>query len=90
MKTSLVQASPLRTFAARFADTSRLRIMPHPFNYYATGHTLVRMTSGEVSGLEGYRFRIARDRQLVVNVDGIAVAIGGIHKETFIELHQQP
>lgn len=76
----------LKRLAARFTDTSRLRIMRHPFDYYAEGNTLVRMTSGDVCGLEGYRIRIARDRRLVVNVGGVAVAISDIHKETFVEV----
>lgn len=78
----------LRQLAAKFADTSCLRILQHPFSYYAVGNTLVRMTSGDVNGLEGYRIRMKRDRKLVVNVDGLAVAIGNIHQESFEEIKE--
>lgn len=64
----------------------RIRIMPHPFSYYAEGNKLIRLTSGELQGMEGYRIRIARDRCLVTNVGGMSVAIKGIHKETFEEV----
>lgn len=83
---TLSTISPLRKFEARFADTSRLRLLQHPFDYYAEGNTLVRLTSGVAKGLIGYRIRISRDRCLVTNVDGLAVAIGGICKDTFVEI----
>lgn len=81
-----MKMSPMKQLEARFADVSRLRLMQHPFDYYAEGNILVRMTSGDSCGLEGYRIRIARDRKLVVNVDGLAVAIGGIHNDSFEEV----
>lgn len=64
----------------------RVRVMPHPFSYYAEGNRLVRLTSGELQGMEGYRIRIARDRCLVTNIGGMSVAIGGIHKESYEEV----
>lgn len=73
----------LRQLAGKFSDVTRLRILKHPFSYYANGNPLVRMTSGEVEGMEGYRIRMHRDRKLVVNVEGLAVAIGNIHQESF-------
>lgn len=75
--------SPLRKLEARLVGTPRLRLLQHPFPYYAEGNTLVRMTSGAASGLTGYRIRIARDRCLVTDVSGLAVAIGGIHNDSF-------
>ena len=62
---------------------TRIRFMPNPFDHYATGNTLVRLTSGPLAGLEGYRIRIARDKCLVTSLGGISVAIGGIHKDSF-------
>lgn len=65
---------------------ARIRIMPHPFSYYAEGNKLIRLTSGELRGMEGYRIRIARDRCLVTDMGGMSVAIRGIHKDTFEEV----
>lgn len=64
-------------------NPNRLRFMPHAFNYYSTGHTLVRVVSGVLSGLEGYIVRISRDKCLVTSMGGMTVAIGGVSKETF-------
>ena len=62
---------------------TRIRFMPNPFDYYATGNTLIRITAGPLAGFEGYRIRIARDKCLVTSLGGISVAIGGIHKDSF-------
>ena len=72
-------------------DENRIRFMPHALSYYSTGHPLVRVTSGVLSGFEGYIVRISRDKCLVTSVGDITVAISGIHKETFenIETYAQ-
>ncbi len=62
---------------------TRIRFMPHTFSYYSEGNPLVRITSGILSGLEGYRIRIARDKCLITSIGGMTVAIGGIHRESF-------
>lgn len=62
---------------------TRIRFMPHPFDYYSTGNSLIKITSGILSGLEGYRIRIARDKCFVTTIGGMTVAIGGIYKESF-------
>lgn len=69
----------------RMAETgaTRIRFMPHAFSYYANGNTLVKITSGPLAGLDGYRIRIARDKCFVTTIGGLTVAIGGIYKETF-------
>lgn len=85
-QTTLTSGSLLRRFEAGFSDISRLRLLRHPFDYYAEGNTLVRMTSGVACGLTGYRIRISRDRCLVTCVGGLAVAISGIHKDMFTEI----
>lgn len=64
-------------------NPTRIRFMPHPIDYYAKGNTLIKITSGVLSGLEGYRIRISRDKCLVTTLEGMTVAIGGIHKESF-------
>ena len=68
------------------ADPERIRFLLHPFAYYAKNRTLLRITSGQFTGLEGYVLRIARDRRLVMDVGGMSVAIAGIHAERFEEV----
>lgn len=61
----------------------RIRFLMHPFHYYAQNRILLRITSGELEGLEGYVIRIDRDRRLVMNVGGMSVAISDVHAERF-------
>lgn len=67
---------------------TRIRFMPHTFDYYSEGNCLIRITSGTLAGLEGYRIRISRDKCLVTSIGGITVAIGGIYKESFENLDE--
>lgn len=62
---------------------TRIRFMPHTFDYYQTGNTMVRITSGILAGMEGYRIRVSRDKCLITSVGGMTVAIKGIYKESF-------
>lgn len=66
----------------------RVRFLLHPFHYYARNRILLRITCGELEGLEGYVIRIDRDRRLVMNIGGLSVAIGGVHAEHFEEVEQ--
>ena len=74
----------------RVAETSpeRIRFLLKPFHYYARNRILLRITSGELAGLEGYIIRIDRDRRLVMDVGGLSVAISGVHAEHFEEVEQ--
>ena len=74
----------------RVAETEpeRLRFLLRPFVYYSKNRTLLRIVTGEYAGLEGYVIRIARDRKLVMDVGGMAVAISGIHAERFEEVNK--
>lgn len=67
---------------------TRIRFMPHTFDYYSKDHSLVRITSGVLLGMEGYRIRIARDKCLITSIGGMTVAISGIHKESFENLDE--
>ena len=69
-------------------DPERLRFLLRPFVYYSKNRTLLRILTGEYAGLEGYVIRIARDRRLVIDVGGIAVAISGVHAERFEEVNK--
>ena len=66
----------------------RIRFLLHPFHYYARNRILLRITTGELAGLEGYIIRIDRDRRLVMDVGGLSVAISGVHAEHFEEVAQ--
>ena len=69
-------------------DPERLRFLLRPFVYYSKNRTLLRILTGEYAGLEGYVIRIARDRRLVIDVGGMAVAISGVHAERFEEVNK--
>lgn len=74
----------------RVAETEpeRLRFLLRPFIYYSNNRTLLRIVTGEYAGLEGYVIRIARDRKLVMDVGGMAVALSGVHAERFEEVNK--
>ena len=74
----------------RIAETEpdRLRFLLRPFVYYSKNRTKLRIVTGEHAGLEGYVIRIARDRKLVMDVGGMAVAISGVHAERFEEVNK--
>ena len=74
----------------RVAETEpeRLRFLLRPFVYYSKNRTLLRIVTGYYAGLEGYVIRIARDRKLVMDVGGMAVAVAGVHAERFEEVHK--
>lgn len=65
------------------ASPERIRFLLHPLKYYAGGNTKIRITSGFLSGVEGYIVRIDRDRHLIMDVGGMTVAVSGIHCERF-------
>lgn len=67
-------------------EPERIRFLLRPFHYYARNRILLRITSGQLTGLEGYVIRIDRDRRLVMDVGGISVAISGVHAEHFEEV----
>lgn len=60
-----------------------ITFLREPFIKFAQAHTKLRILSGPFRGLEGYIIRINRDRQLVMNFGGYAVAIRGVHNEDF-------
>ena len=74
----------------RVTETSpeRIRFLLHPYHYYARNRILLRITTGEMAGLEGYIIRIDRDRRLVMDIGGMSVAISGVHAEHFEEVEQ--
>lgn len=83
-KVAAIPDSVMRSFMqVSQINPTRIRFMPHTFDYYSTGNPLIKITSGVLSGLEGYRIRISRDKCFVTSIGGMTVAIGGIYKESF-------
>ena len=54
------------------------------FAQFAKNHVKLRVLTGLFKGCEGYIVRIDRDRQLVFDFAGRAVAVRGVHKEQFM------
>lgn len=71
-------------------EPTRIRFMPKAFSHYAEGNPLLRITSGPLAGMEGYKIRIARDKCFVTTLGGMTVAIGGIHRDSFENLEDAP
>lgn len=83
-KVAMISDHVMQSFmkVAQVAPT-RIRFLPHAFEHYAKGNTLIRITSGILSGVEGYRIRIARDRCMVTSIGGMTISISGIHNDSF-------
>lgn len=82
-------ASIRDTIMQPFMDVMRARpeqitFLREPFERFARDHTKLRLLTGPFQGREGYIVRIDRDRQLVFDFGGLAVAIRGVHNEDFI------
>ena len=88
-KAAVIPDSQMRPFM-RINETEpdRIRFLLKPFHYYARNRILLRITTGEMAGLEGYIMRIDRDRRLVMDIGGMSVAISGVHAEHFEEVEQ--
>lgn len=88
-KVAVIKDSQMRPFMrVNETEPERIRFLLKPFHYYARNRILLRITSGELAGLEGYVIRIDRDRRLVMDVGGLSVAISGVHAEHFEEVEQ--
>ena len=61
----------------------RVTFLRDPFIKFAKDHVKLRVLTGPLKGLVGYVVRILRDRQLVMNFGGYAVAINDVHNEDF-------
>ena len=61
----------------------RVTFLRDPFEKFAKDHVKLRVLTGVLKGQEGYIVRILRDRQLVMEFGGYAVAISNVHREDF-------
>ncbi len=65
------------------AHPEQVTFLRAPFEKFAKDHVRLRVLTGPFKGYEGYIVRIDRDRQLVFDFGGYAVAIRGVHNEDF-------
>ena len=65
------------------SEPERVTFLRDPFVKFARDHVKLRVLTGILAGQEGYVVRILRDRQLVMDFGGNAVAISNVHNEDF-------
>lgn len=89
-RVAIIEDSQMRPFMrVNEKEPERIRFLLKPFHYYARNRILLRITTGELAGLEGYVIRIDRDRRLVMDVGGMSVAFSGVHAEHFEEVESE-
>lgn len=64
-------------------EPERVTFLRDPFLKFAKDHVRLRILTGPFAGQEGYVVRVNRDRQLVMDLGGYAVAISNVHNEDF-------
>lgn len=64
-------------------DPARITFLRDPFVKFARDHVRLRVLTGPFKGQEGYVVRVHRDRQLVMDFGGYAVAVSNVHNEDF-------
>ena len=64
-------------------EPERVTFLRDPFVKFAKDHVKLRVLTGIMAGQEGYVVRILKNRQLVMDFGGYAVAIKNVHNEDF-------
>lgn len=83
-RTAVISDTQMQPFmAVAGQDPTMVRFLDKPIGHFAAGNVRLRVLSGPLAGQEGYLVRIARDRKLVMEIGGMTVAIGNVHKEQF-------
>lgn len=65
------------------SEPERVTFLRDPFIKFVRDHVKLRVLTGLLTGQEGYVVRILRDRQLVMDFGGNAIAISNVHNEDF-------
>ena len=65
------------------SEPERVTFLRDPFIKFARDHVKLRVLTGILAGQEGYVVRILKNRQLVMDFGGYAVAINDVHNEDF-------
>lgn len=63
------------------AQPYSITLLHDPFEKIVKGKQKIRLLTGPFAGHEGYLVRIKKNRQLVINLGGITMALRGIHQE---------
>lgn len=83
-KPAVIADSMMRPFMRIVEEEpERVTFLRAPFVKFARDHVKLRVLTGILAGQEGYVVRILRDRQLVMDFGGNAVAISNVHNEDF-------
>ena len=83
-KPAVISDSIMRPFMKIIEkEPERITFLRAPFVKFAKDHVKLRVLTGILAGQEGYVVRILRDRQLVMDFGGNAVAISNVHNEDF-------
>ena len=83
-KPAVIADSKMRPFMKIMKkQPERVTFLSAPFEKFAKDHVKLRVLTGILAGQEGYVVRILRDRQLVMDFGGNAVAISNVHHEDF-------
>ena len=83
-KPAVIADSKMRPFMKiANEEPERITFLRDPFVKFAKEHVRLRVLTGILAGQEGYVVRILRDRQLVMDFGGNAVAISNVHNEDF-------
>lgn len=65
------------------SEPERITFLRDPFVTFAKDHVKLRVLTGIMAGQVGYVVRILKNRQLVMDFGGYAVAINDVHNEDF-------
>ena len=83
-KPASIADSVMRSFMKIMEEEpERVTFLRDPFEKFARDHVKLRVLTGILAGQEGYVVRILKNRQLVMNFGGYAVAINNVHNEDF-------
>ena len=83
-KAASIPDSLMRPFMKIMSEEpERITFLRDPFIKFAKDHVKLRVLTGIFKGREGYVVRVLRDRQLVMDFCGYAVAISNVHREDF-------
>ena len=83
-KPATIADSKMRPFMKIMEEEpERVTFLRDPFVKFAKDHVKLRVLTGLLKGQVGYVVRILRDRQLVMDFGGYAVAISNVHLEDF-------
>lgn len=89
-RTAVIRDSEMRFFMRTMeVEPTRIRFLEKPYEYYGKYYPQVQMTSGPFAGKEGFIIRIHRDRHFVMQFGNMAIAVSGLHKESFINSPQK-